>query len=78
MLFDQADYLCRALLQKHRNDKSKKDKWSAAILDGGAAIGGVMSRERIRHIVDKTNRDFATMQKLVQSLREGKINATDC
>lgn len=51
MLFDQADYLCYALAQKHKAPDSVRAKWTAPILAGGETIGRIMAREDIREAV---------------------------
>ena len=52
MLFDQADYLCYALAQKHKAPQSKKALWTAPILESSAdTIGRIMTKEEIREAV---------------------------
>jgi hypothetical protein len=52
MLFDQADYLCYALAQKHKAPNSRKALWTAPILEsGGDTIGRIMTRDEIREAV---------------------------
>lgn len=51
-LFDQADYLCYALLQKQRDSTSRKARWCAPILESEIeTIGRIMTREEIREAV---------------------------
>jgi hypothetical protein len=52
MLFDQADYLCYALAQKHKAPQSKRALWTAPILESHTdTIGRIMTREEIREAV---------------------------
>ncbi len=52
MLFDQADYLCYALAQKHKTPDSRKARWCAPILESSAdTIGRIMTRDEIREAV---------------------------
>jgi hypothetical protein len=52
ILYDQADYLCYALAQRHKNPQSRKALWTAPILDSNAdAIGRIMTKEEIREAV---------------------------
>jgi len=47
VLFDQADYLCYALLQKHRDAESQKSRWCSPILEHGKTLGGMMGRRQV-------------------------------
>jgi hypothetical protein len=58
ILFDQADYLCYALLQRCREPNSQKAQWCSSILEGGDTIGEILSREKIRALIAKQNADF--------------------
>lgn len=58
ILFDQADYLCYALLQRCREPNSQKAQWCSSILEGGDTIGEILSREKIRALMAKQNADF--------------------
>lgn len=58
MLFDQADYLCYALLQKCRDEKSQKAEWCSPILESGQSIGEIVSKDKIRKVIAKTKRDL--------------------
>jgi len=58
ILFDQADYLCYALLQRCREPNSQKAQWCSSILEGGDTIGRILSREEIRALIAKQNADF--------------------
>jgi hypothetical protein len=52
VLFDQADYLCYALAQKHKAPQSRKAHWTAPILESSAdTIGRIMTRDEIREAV---------------------------
>lgn len=52
MLFDQADYLCYALAQKHKAPGSQRALWTASILDSNTdTIGRIMTRDEIREAV---------------------------
>jgi hypothetical protein len=52
MLFDQADYLCYALAQKHKAPHSKRSLWTSSILESHTdTIGRIMTREEIREAV---------------------------
>jgi hypothetical protein len=54
VLFDQADYLCYALAQKHKDPRSLKSRWCAPILESDAdTIGRIMTREEIRDAVSR-------------------------
>jgi hypothetical protein len=49
VLFDQADYLCYALLQRHRDPESEKAEWSKPILEHSGVEGdGIMHRDMAR------------------------------
>ncbi len=48
VLFDQADYLCYALLQQDRDSHSRKALWSKPILQRGGMVRGLMSRDTAR------------------------------
>jgi hypothetical protein len=50
ILFDQADYLCYAVLQQHRNPGSQKALWTRPILDAGEITDGIMARETARQV----------------------------
>jgi len=51
MRFDQADYLCYALLQRQRDQGSRKAAWCSPILESGSEIGQIMTRDAIREAV---------------------------
>ena len=52
VLFDQADYLCYALLQKYRDPNSMKARLCAPMLENGAEqIGKLMGREETRQAI---------------------------
>jgi hypothetical protein len=52
MLFDQADFLCYALAQKHKDPQSRKSLWSSPILEsGGDTIGRIMTKKEIREAI---------------------------
>jgi hypothetical protein len=52
MLFDQADYLCYALAQKHKAPQSRKARWCSPILESDTeTIGKIMTRDEIREAV---------------------------
>jgi hypothetical protein len=57
IMFDQADYLCYALLQKYRDESSKKARWCSPILGDGTFIGKVMSKDEIRENLLQLKRD---------------------
>jgi hypothetical protein len=54
ILFDQADYLCYALAQKHKNPQSLKSRWCAPILESDTdTIGRIMTKEEIRDAISR-------------------------
>jgi hypothetical protein len=53
-LFDQADYLAYALMQRCRDPKSLKAQWSSPILQGGQTCGEILAREQARESLTKT------------------------
>lgn len=56
MLFDQADYLCYALANQHKDPESRKARWSAPILETDVEIiGRIMTRDEIREAVISQN-----------------------
>ena len=50
-LFEPADYLAYALLQKWRNPEAKKAEWCNPILGNGEYLGWFMKREQVRDVI---------------------------
>jgi hypothetical protein len=57
-LFDQADYLAYAVLQRCRDPKSVKAEWCSPILEGGQTCGEILNRKQARDSLLNT-KDFA-------------------
>jgi hypothetical protein len=51
VVFDQADYLCYAVLQRHRDAASQKALWCDPILKASPITDEIMSRETAREVI---------------------------
>lgn len=74
ILLQQADYFVYALLQAHRDRKSKKAMWTSPILGDGTGVGAILTRQQVRFAIASTQAMLEAYRRGKGSLRRGLMS----